>query len=207
MNILAKGLSYLFHPLLIATWLFTLLAVYFPPALYPIKIETHLYFVIFIAVLTFVLPALNLFFFKQFKVIRSLEMTDRADRIKPFLFITLIYLACTLVFYYKTRISLQDNVFKLLVIIDALVVASFLITLVYKASIHSMAISGVLGILLPLTKAAEDGRLFVPFLVVVVLAGLIMSARLQMQAHTPRQVMIGAMVGFAIGFTGMIILF
>ncbi len=207
MDTLAKGLSYLFHPLLIATWLFGLLAGFFPPALYPIKIETQPYFVVFIAVLTFVLPAINLLFFKQFGVIRSLEMTDRTERLKPFLFITLIYLACTFVFYFKTRIGLHDSVFKLLLIIDSLVVASLVITVVYKISIHSLAICGVLGMLLPLTKAAEDGSLFVPFLLTLILAGLIMSARLKLQAHTPRQVMIGAFTGFGIGFTGMIILF
>ncbi len=207
MNTLAKGLSYVFHPLLLPTGLFGMLAAFFPPALYPVKIETQLYFVLFIGIITFFLPLVNLLFFRQFGVIKSFTMADRGERVRPFLFITILYLAGTFMFYYKARIGPEDNVFKLLLIIDALVVASFLITLFYKASIHSLAICGVLGILLPLTKAAEDGSLFVPFLVTLVLAGMLMSARLQLNAHTPRQVLIGAVAGFAIAFTGMLFLF
>jgi membrane-associated phospholipid phosphatase len=44
-------------------------------------------------------------------------------------------------------------------------------------------------------------------LVTLVLAGMLMSARLQLNAHTPRQVLIGAVAGFAIAFTGMLFLF
>lgn len=134
-------------------------------------------------------------------------MISREERVTPFLFITLLYLAGTFMFYYKTRIGLQDNVFKLLLVVDALVLVSFFITLVYKASIHSLAVSGVLGILLPLTKAAEDGSLFIPFLIALLVAGAIMSARLQLNAHTPRQILVGAIAGFTTAFTAMLILF
>lgn len=206
-TLVARGISYLFHPLLLATYLFGMLAVYFPPALYPIKMETRFYFVVFVCCLTFVLPALNLFFFRQFGVITTLTMKHRSERIKPFIFITLLYLGCTGLFYYKSHMGLQDNVFKLLVIIDALVVVSLVITLFYKASIHSLAACGVLGILLPLTKAAEDGSLLLPFVCSLTMAGLIMTARLQLQAHTPRQILAGAATGFATGFVGMMILF
>jgi membrane-associated phospholipid phosphatase len=206
-NTLAKGLSFFFHPLLMTTWLFGMLSFYFPPALYPIKIETQAYFVLFIGAITFILPAINLLFFKQFGVISSLTMTERSERVKPFLLITFLYLGFTVLFYYKTRIGYQDNVFKLLLIIDALVVASFVVTLFYKASVHGIAVCGVLGILLPLTKAAENGSLFIPFLTALVIAGLVLSARLQLNAHTPRQVLVGSVTGFAIGFTGMIVLF
>ena len=40
-----------------------------------------------------------------------------------------------------------------------------------------------------------------------VLAGLVMSARLYLQAHTLREVGYGAAVGFLVGFFGMILLF
>lgn len=153
------------------------------------------------------LPAVNLFFFRQFGVIKSFSMASREERIKPFLFITILYMAGTFMVYYKTHFGLQDNVFKLLLIINALVLVSFFITLVYKASIHSLAISGVLGILLPLTKAAEDGSLFMPFLIALLVAGTIMSARLQLNAHTPRQILVGGIAGFTTAFTGMLILF
>jgi len=40
-----------------------------------------------------------------------------------------------------------------------------------------------------------------------VLAGVIMSARLEVGAHTPREVMWGAVLGLASGLCGMLLLF
>jgi membrane-associated phospholipid phosphatase len=42
---------------------------------------------------------------------------------------------------------------------------------------------------------------------VVLLAGIIMSARLQLNVHTPREVMIGSVAGLATGIGGMFLLF
>lgn len=134
-------------------------------------------------------------------------MPDRAQRVRPFFLIALIYGFVTYLFFIKSRISVDDNLFKLLIIIDVLVVVATLITLFYKVSIHTLGVTGILGILLPLNKVAENNALFIPTLVLIVIAGLVMSARLQLNSHTPREVLIGAVTGFAVGFFGMIILF
>jgi membrane-associated phospholipid phosphatase len=41
----------------------------------------------------------------------------------------------------------------------------------------------------------------------IVIAGLVMSSRLQLDAHSPREVMVGSIVGLATSVTGMLILF
>lgn len=197
----------MFHPLLMATYLMALFAWYFPSALYPVKAESHGSFVLFVAFLTFVLPCINLFFFRQLGVIRSLIMQQRKERIMPFLFIALLYIATTALLYYKSRIGITDNVFRLFLVIDVLVVTALVITVFYKASIHSLAACGMLGILLPMNKAVEDGSLLYPLLGVMLLTGLVLSARLQLQAHTPRQVLVGATAGFAASFITMVLLF
>jgi membrane-associated phospholipid phosphatase len=60
---------------------------------------------------------------------------------------------------------------------------------------------------MPLNKAVENGSLLWPTLIVLIVAGLVMSARLYLNAHTPREVLYGALAGFSIGFFGMIFLF
>ncbi len=92
-------------------------------------------------------------------------------------------------------------------IITALIVIAMIVTLFYKISIHSLAITGLIGILLPLNKITEDNRLLFPTVLVICAAGLVMSARLKLGAHTPREVMHGSLIGFIVGFCGMIILF
>mgnify|MGYP001191321938 CR=1 FL=1 len=136
-----------------------------------------------------------------------MSMDDREERIKPFIFITVLYLFFTWLLFQRNGFRFGDNLFNLLVIIDGLVLFSLLITFFYKASIHSVGIWGVIGILLPLNKVIDDSAIFVVTLVALVLAGVVMSARLQLNAHTPREVLVGAVAGFSIGFFGMLLLF
>jgi len=206
-NALARIISVLFHPLLMATYLLSLLSYYLPSALYPINIESRNSFLILILLMTFVLPVLNISFFRIMGSISSFTMFNRAQRVRPFILITLLYGMTTYLFFFKSRISIDDNLFKLMIIIDCLVLVATIITLFYKVSIHSLGITGILGILLPLNKVAENNALFIPTLVWIVLAGMVMSARLQLDSHTPREVLVGAVTGFSIGFFGMIILF
>lgn len=94
-----------------------------------------------------------------------------------------------------------------MMIITAMVVASAIVTLFYKVSVHSVAICGIIGILLPLNNASEEGLLLYPTIGSLAMAGVVMSSRLQLNAHVPREVLVGAVMGFAIGFGGVISLF
>jgi membrane-associated phospholipid phosphatase len=206
-NLLARIISFLFHPLLLATYMFGLFAFWLPAGLDPLKEDGHLNFVFLIFCVTFLLPALNIGIFKTFGSITSLAMEERPERIIPFTFIAILYSAVTYLFYSRTRISFGDNLLKFLVIIDVLVIVATLITIFYKVSVHSMSIWGFIGIILPLNKVSEDGALFFPTLALIVIAGLVMTARLQLNAHTPREVMVGGMVGFATSFAAMVAFF
>ncbi len=207
MNLLARIVSVVFHPLLLATYLFSLFILLFPVALEPLKSEGHLTFLLLIFCVTFVLPALNVGMFRMMGTIKTLEMKERRERIIPFIFISILYIGVTYLFYTKPRIGFHDNLLKFLIIIDALVLVATLTTFFYKISIHSLAAWGMLGILIPLNKVLEDNILFYPTLIIIVITGVIMSARLKLNAHTPREVMVGSVLGLLTAFAGMIILF
>jgi len=206
-TVLARIFSVIFHPLLLATYLFGLLAFTLPIALDPLKEEGYLNFIFLIFCVTFLFPALNVGIFKSFGSIRTLAMRDRQERILPFSFIAILYVVVTYLFYTRTRIDFNDNLLKFLVIIDALVVVAAVVTFFYKISVHSLGICGLVGILLPLNKISEDGALFYPTIAVIVLSGFVMSSRLQLNVHTPREVMMGGVLGFATSFVMMLILF
>lgn len=207
MVVVARVISVVFHPLLLATYLFGLFALTLPAGLDPLKEEGHWNFVFLIFCVTCVLPGFNILIFKSFGTIKSLTLENRKERIAPFTFITILYSAVTYIFYSRTRISLNDSLLKFLIIIDLLVLAATIITFFYKISLHSMAVWGFIGILLPLNKISEDGRLLVPTIVSIVLAGLIMSSRLQLNAHTPREILMGSIAGLLIAFGAMAFLF
>src|SRR5690606_19564528 len=174
-----------------ATYMCAILMITLPVAIDPVRSDIFAGFLMMIFLVTFILPAINIVLFKIFGTVSSLAMEDRRDRIVPFSFISLLYLLMTYLFYVKFKIALTDNIMKLLIIMDALVIAATLVTLFYKVSVHSMGICGLLGILIPLNKVSEDGRLLYPTIAVIVIAGVVLSSRLQLNAHTPREVMVG----------------
>jgi membrane-associated phospholipid phosphatase len=198
---IATFISIVFHPLLMTTYLFISLFFFLPVIFQPIK--PSFAFIGLISLMTFVLPALNFVLFKITGTIENLAMPERRQRTLPFLFISILYSMVTLLFHWKVGAA---SVTHLLVIISVLVVLSASITLFYKVSIHSAAIWGVIGILLPLNKSS-NGTLLTSIIVLLIAAGLVMSSRLQLNAHTPREVLAGSVLGFGIGFAGMLVLF
>lgn len=143
--------------------------------------------------------------FRMFGTISSYSLPSRRERIVPFLAISIIYVVFTFLFFYKLPFSI--NFIKLIAIVTTLVVAATVFTFFMKVSVHSLALWGGVGILLPLNKAAEDAALLWPTAGVILVAGIVMAARLYLQAHTPREVLYGSVSGFMIGFTSMLIVF
>lgn len=203
MRVAAKIISVVFHPLLMTTYLVLLLGIFFPQMLL-IKASALKLFALLVFFVTFVLPGLNMVMFKVNGVISSLTLESRAERIVPFIFISIIYSLVTALFFYKG--SFGSNFNKLMLIVSLLVIAATLITFFYKISVHSISIWGAVGILLPLNKIV-DGSLLWPTAAIIVVAGLVMSSRLFLNAHTPREILIGAVVGFSISFCALLLLF
>ena len=191
-----------FHPLLMTTYLFLLLTYFLPVILQPA--QPSIWIILLIFVTTFALPAVNFLLLRLTGSIRDLSMPHRHQRILPFIFISAIYIFVTVMFYWKFPIP---NLLRLMMIVSALVVFATAVTFFYKISVHSLAMWGAVGMMLPMNKVSEIGSLLIPTAIVIVIAGMVMSARLALNAHTPREILIGSTSGFAIGFFGMIILF
>jgi hypothetical protein len=206
-NAAARFISIVFHPLLLATYLFSLFYFILPSAWAPVPLSKASTLLVMLLLVTFVLPAINLYFFKAMGIVSSLELAKRKERRLPFVFIALIYCAVTYLMNRYTGIYWDDTFMRFFLIIDALVIVSALITLFYRASIHALALSGIVGIFLPLNKMAEDINVFYATLGLIVLTGIVMSARLQLNAHSPREILVGSLLGLATGFAGMVILF
>jgi len=143
--------------------------------------------------------------FRYFGTISSYTLHVRTERLVPFVAIAIIYLVMIFLFYTKLPVSINFN--KLMAIVTALVVFSAVTTFFYKVSVHSLGASGMIGILLPLNKAIENNVLLWPTAIALLIAGLVMSARLYLNAHTFNEVIIGALAGFSVSFAGMLIMF
>lgn len=145
---------------------------------------------------TFVIPAIGTYFMFRNGLISNMKIENRTERNLPFFFTSVCYAVTTYMLYRETYID------RLLVYIMCLVTLSvfltFLFSFFYKISAHSIGIGGVLGILLLLQAAFPDMYLLYLVLAFVIISGLVMSARLALDAHTPEEVYSGFMLGFSI---------
>lgn len=203
----ARLVSVVFHPLLMPTYLFSLLSWALPTALEPIGQEQQLKFIFFIFIVTFLLPILNIGIFRSLGTVLTFDMVERKERLVPFAFISVIYVVVTYLFHRHLHMNLNDNFLKLMIVIDLLVITATVSTFFFKVSVHSISAWGLIGIMIPLNKISEIKTLFYPTLLIILLSGIIMSARLQVGAHTSREVMWGGVAGLATSVLGMLVLF
>lgn len=202
MNRLALLISAVFHPLLMTTYLFLIISLYLPSFFHPI--QPSIRFLLLIFLMTFLLPILNFIFFRVTGTIKDFTLFQRSDRLLPFAFVTILYCLVTSMFMWKFPVG---SVLRVMMIITAMIIVASVITIFFKISVHAIATCGIIGVLLPLNQSSEQGTLLYPTVATLVVAGAVMSARLQLNAHSFKEVWTGALVGFSIGFAGMHLLF
>ncbi len=204
MRTAAKIISIIFHPLLFPSYLVVVLG-FFMPHFLLIPQQALLSFLGLVFVMTFVLPSVNLLMFRVFGTMQSLQMESRKERLLPFVLISIIYSVVSFMFFYKVSINVNFN--KVMLIVALMVVMATVATFFMKVSVHSLSVCGAIGITLPLNKAVGDGSMLWPTIGIMLVAGIVMSSRLLLNKHTPREVLYGAVLGFSSGFFGMTILF
>ena len=144
---------------------------------------------------------------KTLGLTRTFTMQERRERILPFVMISVFYTAVTIVFYHRTEVSLNDNFIKFLIVINLLVLVCTFVTLFYKVSVHTVGLWGFIGILVTLNQVNETSTLFYPLVIAIVVAGVVMSARLKLQVHSLQEILVGAGLGLLTSIASMSVLF
>ncbi len=132
-------------------------------------------------------------------VIQSFNMSERRDRIVPFFMITVFYVVVCVMMSGRLGWGSFFIVAMLTIAATSLVVS--LITLYWKISVHSVALCSLIGFLLAAMVVRLEDPLLIPLLLTIICAGFVISARLYLNAHTPKEVGYGALIGFLISFT------
>lgn len=199
---LAKFISILFHPIfmpIFTVWLMfnsngnNLLNAYFPD-----ELRNRLYAVFCIT--TVVMPAISFYILRYNRLVSSFSMPRREERFLPY-FTTLVYYG---VLYYLLRTN-SFPWFFLSAMIGSMLVLSmiFLINMRIKISAHAAGIAGataIFGVLMKYNWVFDGIHIFVGLLV---LCGLVSTARLSLQAHRSYEVYLGLLVGFITEFVVM----
>lgn len=192
MKQLATFISIIFHPILIPLYgIFILFNVglYIGYVLSP---ESKQLIYLMIAINTIVLPGSMLLLLRYRNVVSSLQIEDRKQRFLPFLMM--------LVFYYVTYYLFNE--FRLPVILTAFIYGACVSVLVllilnmkWKVSAHMVGIGGLLGMIYSICEFFLD-QPHAYLIYISLIAGFVAYARLKLNAHKPKEVYLGLLVGF-----------
>lgn len=191
---LAKIISVVFHPLLMP--LYGFLIIFSTPTIFG-----YLPFVqkkVIILILTtnnILLPLSLLPYFKWRKIISTWTIDERRERIIPMALTSVLYF---LTFYIVLRYSIPLFI-KAVILSTAFI--SFAVTLVnlrWKISVHSVG-AGALTSLIFVLSFKMHAPLDVLIILAILVSGLILSARLWLNSHNPKEVWLG----YLLGITGM----
>ncbi|MDZ7879195.1 MAG: hypothetical protein U5L45_16055 [Saprospiraceae bacterium] len=207
LKISAQILSVILHPLLMLTYMLGLLLIVNPYLFGINSAGEGKLLVIRVFSTTFILPAFAIFLMHRLKLISSLQMTDKQERIGPFIATGIFYL-------WVFRSVLNDSNMPTAFLIAALgttigLFACFLINLFLKISLHATGAGGFVGMVLITMWLYSYGAvsMWLPFVGVskisinfilmlsVFLAGAVGSARLVLGAHTSKELYAGFVLG------------
>ena len=153
-----------------------------------------------VALMTVVFPITSTLLLKRAGLVSSLELPTRQERLGPYI-MTVIYYAMT--WYLLLRAPLDVVASRLFFGATVAVMLTALITIRWKISAHMVGMGGLIGALAGLNVVHGLG-LFPIFVVAIILAGMLGTARLLTSDHTVGQVLAGALLGVCCTYTSVI---
>lgn len=156
---------------------------------------------------TFLLPSIVTGALYWFGQVESVTLPERRQRPLPFLLAAISFAAATFLLQHNGS-AFDPLLTHMMAGMTVAVLLTFLISLRWKISAHSVGVGGALGFLSVLQMSALSGESGVWWLVsIILLTGAVMSARLALNAHTSAQVWagltlgVGVVIGFGLGLT------
>lgn len=194
----ANIISYLFHPLLMATYGCLLIFFGLTDTIYylftPLRVKVIMTLTVFS--FTFLLPAINLFILYKLRYISSMKIEHRRERTFPMLMTAICYFG---LFYMIYSFNIWPAI-KIFVLGGGICITlGALISLSWQISAHSIGVGGLLGALLAISFFLQV-PLFIVISGVILLAGIIGYSRLALKAHNPPQVYAGFALGCSVQF-------
>jgi len=212
MNTMFKGLaqfiSWLFHPLLMLTYMFALLMITNP---YSFGVGVNQVgegrsglLLIYVFLETSLIPAILISMMKKLELMPSLNLGDRTSRILPFIATGMLYM-----WLYANFSRLPDVPIAFESAILGTIIAlftAFMLNIFSKISLHTVGMGSLVGmvmvtILLFNYSSFQFGNtmysMYGVLFIAIALAGLVGSARIIVENPTPKDLYSGYIVGFA----------
>ena len=199
---LARVISYVFHPLLVPSYILLLILNLdsFLSRSLPIQYKLALAGVVFLTTLVF--PLFLTWMLYRLRIISSVLLTSKEERIYPILAIS--------VFYYLTYFLLRDihisAIFSYYMLgATLLAIVSLIVNFYRKISLHMIGAGSFTGLFLGLSLNFGI-NLHTEILSGILLAGIIGTARLSSDSHRPTEIYSGFVMGVVVMTTLMVLI-
>ncbi len=191
---IAKVISVALHPLLIPTYTFVILfnLNYYFSIIIPYQVKYLIVGIIFIT--TFLIPASFVLIMLRRKMIGSLKMESRDERLSP-LVVSAIFIFLS--WYMVSQLNISRMYPLFLLGSGITIIATILINFKEKISLHMVGIGGMLGVFIGISLRFNVDMIYI-IIMIVLLSGLVGYARLTLNAHTQSEVYKGFFTGLLI---------
>lgn len=194
LNKLAKIISIIFHPLFMPVY--GMAIIFSAPTLFgylPFEVKKLLFLIVLVN--NVLLPLALIPFFKYRNIISSWTIENRRERTIPLFITTILYFTTSyIIFRFPIPVFLKTFVFAAFFVSLAITI----INLWWKISIHSAASGALIALVLILSFKMYSPLVWY-LIAVIIVAGLVLSSRLKLNTHSPRQVWFGFLTGY-LGF-------
>ncbi len=189
---IAKILSVLFHPLLIPVWAY--FALIWQADLIILRIPYAMIWKLagLIFMTTFLFPLSIIYLMLRFRLISSLQMPSRQERIAPLL-ITAVFFYLT--YYLLKHLQIAPVLYVYMLGATLLAIIASAISLWWKISLHMLGLGAITGAFAGLALLSPES-FHLLFILSVLISGLIGTSRLILLAHKPMEVYVGFFTGF-----------
>lgn len=196
MQMFAKLISAVLHPFLMP--LFTVFLLRHFDVYLSNRMDVFLYLTLIILI-TAVATGVSILVMRNRGLISDLDIRNRSERFTPFLIVLGYYVMAYILTLELTGISIPVLYRSLMLGLVVSILTGIVITTRFKLSMHLLAIGGVLASVMYVGVLHDTSD--VHWIAAIVLAsGLLAWSRLELKAHTLREVYVGFSVGFVCMF-------
>ncbi len=151
-------------------------------------------------VFTILLPTLLIYGYRHYQGWNRMELGRKERRMIPYVIAMLCYFAC---YYLMNMMRIPRFMSNILVAALMIQVVCAVINVWWKISTHTAGIGGFAGALLAFCILFAFNPLWW-FCIIILIAGMVGTARMILRQHTLTQVVLGFLVGVVLGFAMII---
>ena len=191
---IAKIISVLFHPLFVPIYFVWFLLFIHPLAFIGFSSVQKFQTLVIVGINLTIFPLVSVLLLKALGFIESIYLKTQKDRIIP-------YIACGIFFFWAFTVFKEQTKYPIVLVVFILGIflassAALLANIYFKVSMHAIGMGGLLGIFAVLLYNNNLSMAW-PLALVLIISGMVCTARLLLNTHTPKDIYVGLLIGIS----------